>query len=371
MSNIAFVLPALFLGGAETQFRYIIQELGKKNFKVTVYLANPIDYDSEFVKNNSNIKFRYLGTNLNYYKEKFKSNKSIRLSIYILLYFKIIIHLYREFKTYKYKVVVSYDMFFAPLIPIFKKFKSKVIFSERTAQEKILNKSYLARFYNKADFITCNSDYTLDLLKKIGVKDVITIYNGIYIPKNKLELNIKDKVYNIYIIARINHIKNQIVALKALKKMPEKRLYLVGECQEKKYYDILIKYIRENKLENRVEFIEYTHDILNIYKKSDIVLLPSYEEGMANVILESFLNNRYCISSKIPTNKFLLDNGRGGLFDPNNEDELVQEIIYYENLSNNDKKNIIENNRIYLEEFFSLSKMTSQYENIIEKLLSK
>lgn len=369
--RIMFVMPALFLGGAETQFRNIISSFAKENYDITVLTLDPLNEESEFIKENKNVKFRYSGVNLNYYKNKYKGKKVRKLVVYLSLYFKLIKKIRKLSKEAKYDVIIGYHMFWSILIPVFKMIGSKVIFSERTAQKILLHRSYLSYFYNKADIITCNSIYTKELLTQINVKDVKVIYNGVKFTNAEEDAVVPKELKKICLIARISPDKNQMLVVDAFKNIEDKELYLIGKIDNKEYYNKLIKKIDEYNLKNKIHFVEYTENIKEIYKMADLIVLPSLEEGMANVILESFLYKKYCIASNIPNNKFLLQNGRGEVFAIDKPDEVLDAIKKYEDMSRDKKRSILDSNYRYLAENFQMSRMTGEYIELVEKLIKE
>ena len=49
------------------------------------------------------------------------------------------------------------------------------------------------------------------------------------------------------------------------------------------------------------------------YEKADCVVLPSYHEGMSNVLLEAAATGRAIITSNIPGCREAVDNGKSGM----------------------------------------------------------
>ena len=76
---------------------------------------------------------------------------------------------------------------------------------------------------------------------------------------------------------------------------------------------LLEKYIKINKLKNRVKLIGYRNNPYPYLKSSNIVLLSSKYEGLPNILLEAQYLKKYIISTDCPTgpNEILL-NGRAG-----------------------------------------------------------
>ncbi|ADO76495.1 glycosyltransferase [Halanaerobium praevalens] len=361
MKSIMFLVPYLFLGGAETQFRNLIKGLAKKNYQITVFVL--LKEEKNFLENFDNVQIKFIGFKFN---KKYKNN-FLKLVSYLFNYLYVSLFFLFHFLFNKYDLVISYSMILTPFIPILKLFNKKLIYSVRTASDKLYNRKYLSFLYNIADIITCNSPTTEEILKDLGVNNVKTILNGVnFNDKSNVSIKKNKNIEDIYIIARIHPIKNQLVALKALKAMKNRKIFLVGSVTDTKYYNQLLEYINKNNLKDRVFFEGFVKNISEVYRKADLIILPSYEEGLPNVILESFLYKRYCIASNISANKFILS-GRGGLFNPDNYKELVEEIINFENKTKNEKKNILLENHYFLKNKFSIKRLVNEYESLFKE----
>lgn len=358
MKKILFFIPSLYHGGAETQFRYLINGINTfSEYKISVLSLEEIDFESNFVKNNQNIKFHSQNFNFTNY-----SNSRLKYFIYIFNYFFLFLKLLFSKNFKKYDVVISYGMILAPLIPIINLFNKKIIFSIRTATKILYKRKYLKIFLNKADIVTCNSPHTKKILQDIGVKNIKFIPNGINTKNkkfNKMSYNIK----NIYVIGRIHPIKNQQYVLRAFKDLKDKNLCFVGKIVDKNYYKKLKEFVHSNKMEEKVKFIEFTDNMENIYKKADLVVLPSYEEGVSNVILESFLYKVLCLASNIPQNSFIIRKNEF-LFNLNDPNDLSKKIHKIDNILSKHPELIkeeIENNYKYLLKNYTIEKMIDNY----------
>lgn len=83
----------------------------------------------------------------------------------------------------------------------------------------------------------------------------------------------------------------------------------------------------ELNIAKRVSFLGYRKDALELMSDSDILVLPSWHEGMPNVLLESFSVGLPALVSDIPEHKAIV-NGTGAavLFDPSNPNDLHMKI---------------------------------------------
>ena len=127
--------------------------------------------------------------------------------------------------------------------------------------------------------------------------------------------------------------------------------------------------IKKYSLEN-INFTGYTNNILDYYKKADLVILASFSEGMPNVILESFANKRMVISSDIEMNRAIMKDSRF-VFNPNSPQELADKIKMVVNMQEDEKKAIVEKNFEYVKNNFSIDKMVNSYWELVKGLENK
>ena len=85
--------------------------------------------------------------------------------------------------------------------------------------------------------------------------------------------------------------KNQLFSLQILKELLKlhrnTKLNLVGANGMTPYYQKLIKYVKDNNLENSVSFIERSDSVEKIYEKTTFVIIPSFREGFSLVAVEA------------------------------------------------------------------------------------
>ena len=97
-------------------------------------------------------------------------------------------------------------------------------------------------------------------------------------------------------------------------------LDLVGFFEEE-YRDIVEKLEQEGI----VKFYGFHQDPRPFYTKADCVVLPSYHEGMSNVLLEAGAMGRPVITSNIPGCREAVDKGKNGyLVKPRDRESLYQ-----------------------------------------------
>ncbi len=96
----------------------------------------------------------------------------------------------------------------------------------------------------------------------------------------------------------------------------------------------LSNFAKRKELDSKIIFTGFRNDIYKVINIIDVLLLPSYIEGLPTVILEAFSNGKAVAASNIPANQEIIANGEDGiLFNPSNVDELRNIIVQlHENL---------------------------------------
>lgn len=223
-----------------------------------------------------------------------------------------------------------------------------------------------------------NEDY--QRAKKFHTKIVKRIH-GVGIDINKFnqgksnrktkrtELNLGIQDIMLLSVGQLERDKNQIVVLKAMKKLSKYncKYYICGVGNKEKEYRT---YINENQLQNNVFLLGYRTDVAELLQAADIFVFPSLFEGLSVALMEA-------VAAKVP---IACTNVRGNVdtvitkesyFSPNNEKELVNVIEKI--LSSNDSAIMAEKNFKNLKKF-QLSHVDKEMraiykfaDNVIEK----
>ena len=121
-----------------------------------------------------------------------------------------------------------------------------------------------------------------------------------------------------------------------------------------------MEYCAKNKIEQFVDFVGFTNNILEYYAKCDLLVLASLEEGTPNVLLEAFMGRLKVIASDIPMNAECMHNKKM-LFSPNDAAELAQKIIMMKNLNKAEQEEFLVKNYNYVCENYSIKCMGERY----------
>jgi len=183
----------------------------------------------------------------------------------------------------------------------------------------------------------------------------------------KTELNIKEDSKIILSVGELNKNKNQKVIIEALSKINDKNLhYLIagnGPLETK-----LKKQTAKLRLNDNVHFLGYRRDLIDIFERTNVFVLPSYREGLGVAALEAMAYGIPIVTSnRHGINDYSIDGKTGFKFDPNDSDGFacgIKKIIDDEKLS----ATMSEYNKEKFNEF-SLKNSLTELKKIYEPLL--
>lgn len=127
-------------------------------------------------------------------------------------------------------------------------------------------------------------------------------------------------------------------------------------------------------LEKEVTFLKKME--FDLVKKkiqsSDILLLPSVEEGIANVALEAMALGTIVVSSDCGgMNEVIIDDENGFIFNVRNIVQMADKIQYALNLNEEKQRKMVENARNTIENQHSAKKMIHLFSNFYEEIINE
>ncbi|MDR0138859.1 glycosyltransferase family 4 protein [Metabacillus idriensis] len=208
--------------------------------------------------------------------------------------------------------------------------------------------------------------------KIVGSKTRLIPGSGVNIQQHKYEsYPLNDEKIRFLFIGRIMKSKGIEELLEASKlvkaKYPNVQFDLIGGIEE--------NYIEQiDKLES-LDIIKYhgqQDDVRSFIKNSHATILPSYHEGLANVLLESASSGRPVLSSKVPGCVETFEEGLSGFgFESMNVDSLVNAIMKFINLRYDQKKEMGVSGRRKMENEFNRNIVINAYLQEIKKIMIK
>lgn len=196
---------------------------------------------------------------------------------------------------------------------------------------------------------------------------VSVIYNFLYENPDKYRKNLLEKnIINIGLVGTIQPIKGQLDAAKVLKKLTESgynvKLHIVGSVISEPYWDKTLKYLKENKLDEKMIYWNNQEKILDvIYSNFDILMMPSQTESFGRVAMEASSVGIPTIAYEVGGLKEVIENNVSGKLSPKNDiDSLVDNIKkIFDNTDNYQR--LCENARENWEEKFSLKAVKKEF----------
>jgi len=359
MIKIAFVIPNMSYGGAQTMLARLVKNMDKTKFNVNVFVRDSYigtDFETDLV--NSDVKCTYLDIGENQHH----SNKLLHK---IKSYHKFS----KALNEFAPDIVHSHlDLFYSFLYTIFN--KKKHIATIHSQPERITNLRLklfvkLLSIMNCLYIVGCAKCVTDNAKKMWSVKKATTIYNPIecsnYICNGKKS---EDEFRYIH-IGRLNPIKNQPLLIKAFKEVvtqfPKSKLLIAGDGGEREKLEALCT---ELGIQERVEFLGSRSDIPKLLSESNVFVLSSNSECCPMTVLEAIASGLPVVSTDVGGVGEITGNA-GILVDKGNEAALTEAMV-------NVQKNTDEYNNMALiaferSELFDLDIVTRQYEELFIK----
>lgn len=355
--NVLLVMPELYWGGAETQFRALVQGLDKQKFSLKVLVEHSkrekTDQDARFISSMvDTVEFDELDSN-GFFELSLK--KQIKL---LKAYFS-------ESLLQQDNTVIVYGGISVLLIPWLRRKGVTVCYSDRNGGRDSLRQQIKSIFYNKANAIICNSHPTY-IRRSKEHQNVVFIPNGTKVVQENVSSGYESN--NLLMVSRIAKVKNIECAIEALRYLPEQfTITLLGKTEDRAYETRLREQISEACLEDRFCFAGYESDIGPFFQKSFCTLLTSFEEGMPNAVLESWAHERIAIVSSIPANMDLVEDPQL-LFPCNSPELLAKRVKDLKRLGKEDYEHLSHECRRNVEAEYSIERMIERFETILESV---
>lgn len=196
------------------------------------------------------------------------------------------------------------------------------------------------------------------------------ILNENYSQVNGSGVNVEDFAYTSYpkgetliflYVGRLMKAKGIEEYLKAAatikKRHPNTAFHIVGSLEED--YQSMIHDAQDKNI------IIYHGPVLDpkpYYQKAHALIVPSYHEGLSNVLLEAGATGRPLIASNIPGCKEVIqDHETGLLFDPKNSEDLIEKLEEFIELSLEKKAAMGKKSRVFISKIYNRNSIVENY----------
>jgi len=177
--------------------------------------------------------------------------------------------------------------------------------------------------------------------------------------------------FRLLYVGRLNPIKNIPLLFKVLRILLSRgircKLVLAGAGSQK---EELTGLCREMNLEGSIQFLGYQENITQLMGKSDLLVLPSFREGMSNSLFEALAFGLPVAVSDIPVHRYWLDHDQNAfLFDPRDPAGLADLIETIINKPESELQMIVDAAQDLVGDL-SVNNMAVQYQNFYWEISS-
>lgn len=239
--------------------------------------------------------------------------------------------------------------------------------------------------YWLADHVVVNSHHQrLNFEKKLPrLRGCIsTIYNGYDLKElipTPFEINHHE--LKLLTIASISRYKNGLCLIDALNILRQQynlrpTVTWIGQKvmtgDRRKYLNEMENRIQTYNLEPQWKWLGQRIDIVQQFHQHDVLVHPSYGEGLPNVVCEALACGRPVIVSNTLDHPRLVQDGQSGLlFNWQNPEDLALKIKTYSDLTFEQRKEMGEKGRQFAEQNLSMSRYVDEYEQLFLDILSR
>lgn len=357
--RILFIIPTMDAGGAERHLSYLLRGLDRDKFALHLVVLKPGgifekdipgDVSTLFIKN---------------YKSLFRSLKQI----------------YRYMNENNIEIVHSIlptSNFFTTFLKLLMGRKITLISSQQVIHYKYFNKWTLFDLlaHRLADMVLVNSETVksncVELLK-IRPAKIRIIYNGVkdeyfrikYDAREKERMGLDKGIPVVLSVGRFDTLKGHQVLVESAMKLLTKgqRLYLViaGAGRTR---DELGQLVERKGFSQYIIFPGKTGNVIKYLKVADIFALATFSEGLSNVIMETMAAGIPVITTSIPPNRELIENGKEGILVPAGDPAAFAEAMERILENYEEAKKMGKRGAKRIKEQFSIEKMIKQYNDL-------
>jgi glycosyltransferase involved in cell wall biosynthesis len=368
--KLLFVIDNLSTGGAQRQMVNLVLGLIQRGYQVRIFCYSPGDKLAQ--------PLRDAGVSIAW------REKHSRYS------FDVIFALYKIISSEHFDAVLSFltTPNFYTLVAgrLAKGRKLPVIVSERFCdlpQGMGLMERIVRQAYRLADHVIVNSYHQMDnFVRKYPFlrSRISTIYNGYdlksFVPPATEPDN---KSLRILCIASVSSYKNGLCLVEALNILKKKcqgsfRVSWIGQRvmagERLAYLREMEAQIRQYSLGPYWQWLDQRTDIVQQLHQHDVLVHPSYGEGLPNVVCEALACGRPVILSNTLDHPRLVQDGESGyLFDWRDPSDLAEKIRRFNELSCEERANLGKKGRQFAEAHLSMERYVDEYERLFMKLL--
>ena len=137
-----------------------------------------------------------------------------------------------------------------------------------------------------------------------------------------------ERMLNIVYVGRILPVKNWQTLVTALANIATDIDWQLNVCGDGPERDDFVAATKAAGIDDRVLFSGFVNDVYSQMAAADVLVLPSWSEGMPNVVVEAFALGVPCLLSDIPAHRALCpDSDAAVFFAPDQAEQLTAAIV--------------------------------------------
>ena len=212
-------------------------------------------------------------------------------------------------------------------------------------------------------------------VEKYGVdsEKVKVVYSGLPDLNGAISKSETNKVFKIISVGRNHWVKGYHYAIDSCKILKEKGFQFEYQIIGAKGSEELEFLIKSDNLENEVLLTDKKSfsEVQQLMRNVDLLLLPSVEEGVANVVLEAMQLGTLVLSTNCGGMEEVIENGKNGFIVPiRDSGKMANSIIEISNLNQEEKNNIIEKAKETIEKQHSEVKMIEEMYDLYKSVIN-
>ncbi len=141
----------------------------------------------------------------------------------------------------------------------------------------------------------------------------------------RAEIGVPEDAFMLLSVGEFIKRKNHELIIRALKELDSPNIHyaLAGSGELDEYLKNLAVSLG---VENRVHFLGYRKDVAQLYKTADVLVHPSYQEGLPVAVMEALASGLPVIATKIRGSADLIEDGVNGYLIDNSVPSLCEKI---------------------------------------------
>ncbi len=213
--------------------------------------------------------------------------------------------------------------------------------------------------------------YMFEKAKAVGLQTRLLPGSGVNLNKHRYEEYTESGLLRILYVGRIFKLKGISEWLDAIHTLQKQNAGLifefVGECDEE-YKDVIAKLNRNGK----IRYYGVSRNPHEYMKRAQAVIMPSYSEGMSNVLLEASACGRPILASRVQGCREILVEGVTGFgFEPHSSKSILEAVRKFLELTCEERRQMGRKGRRYVEKHFSRELIIEAYMQEIKKICGR